>query len=71
VNAPMVMIFKDAYEDLTPERLAYIIDRFDAGRPEDINTGPQIKRTFSAPASGLTTLTEEIKPGKKRRCKRG
>jgi NADH-quinone oxidoreductase subunit E len=36
----MVMIFKDAYEDLTPERLAYIIDRFDAGRPEDINTGP-------------------------------
>jgi NADH-quinone oxidoreductase subunit E len=65
VNAPMVMIFKDAYEDLTPERLAYIIDRFDAGRPEDINTGPQIKRTFSAPASGLTTLTEEIRPGKK------
>lgn len=69
VNAPMVMIFKDAYEDLTPERLAYIIDRFDAGRPEDINTGPQIKRTFSAPASGLTSLTEEIKPGSKRAAK--
>jgi NADH-quinone oxidoreductase subunit E len=69
VNAPMVMIFKDAYEDLTPERLAYIIDRFDAGRPEDINTGPQIKRTFSAPASGLTSLTEEIKPGTKKTAK--
>ncbi|WP_394689197.1 NADH-quinone oxidoreductase subunit E [Hoeflea sp.] len=69
VNAPMVMIFKDAYEDLTPERLAYIIDRFDAGRPEDIDTGPQIKRTFSAPASGLTSLTEEIKPGGKKAAK--
>lgn len=69
VNAPMVMIFKDSYEDLTPERLAYIIDRFDAGRPEDINTGPQIKRIFSAPASGLSSLTEEIKPGSKRASK--
>ncbi len=26
VNAPMVMIFKDTYEDLTPQRLAEIID---------------------------------------------
>jgi NADH-quinone oxidoreductase subunit E len=40
VNAPMVMIFKDSYEDLSPERLAYIIDRFEAGRPEDVNAGP-------------------------------
>ena len=30
VNAPMVMIFKDSFEDLTPERLAEIIDEFDA-----------------------------------------
>ena len=29
VNAPMVMIFKDAYEDLTPERLEEIIDAFE------------------------------------------
>lgn len=64
VNAPMVMIFKDAYEDLSAERLAYIIDRFDAGRPEEINTGPQINRIFSAPESGLTSLTKEIKPAK-------
>ena len=28
VNAPMVMVFKDTYEDLTPERLAWIIDEF-------------------------------------------
>ncbi|MEQ8479141.1 MAG: NADH-quinone oxidoreductase subunit E [Hoeflea sp.] len=61
VNAPMVMIFKDSYEDLTPERLAYIIDRFEAGRPEEINTGPQINRIYSAPESGLTSLTKEIK----------
>ena len=32
VNAPMVMIFKDTYEDLTPERLAEIIDAFEAGK---------------------------------------
>ncbi|WP_322988032.1 NADH-quinone oxidoreductase subunit E [Hoeflea sp.] len=65
VNAPMVMIFKDAYEDLSPERLAYIIDRFEAGRPEEIRPGPQINRIYSAPEGGLTTLTEEIKPGGK------
>jgi len=65
VNAPMVMIFKDSYEDLSPERLAYIIDRFEAGRPEEINPGPQINRIFSGPEGGLTSLTEEIKPGSK------
>ncbi len=65
VNAPMVMIFKDSFEDLTPERLAYIIDRFEAGRPGDVTPGPQINRIYSGPAGGLTTLTEEIKPGSK------
>ena len=59
VNAPMVMIGKDTYEDLTPERLAYIIDRFEAGRPEDVNVGPQVDRVFSAPQGGLTSLTGE------------
>ena len=59
VNAPMVMIFKDAYEDLTPERLAEIIDEFDAGRGDSVRTGPQNDRTFSAPESGLTALTDE------------
>ena len=62
VNAPMVMIFKDSYEDLSPERLAYIIERFDAGRPGDIVPGTQIDRINSAPASGLTSLKTEIKP---------
>ena len=62
VNAPMVMIFKDAYEDLTPTQLEHIIDRFHAGKPHEIPPGPQIDRQFSAPVGGPVTLTEEIKP---------
>ncbi|MGE0283088.1 MAG: NADH-quinone oxidoreductase subunit E [Rhizobiaceae bacterium] len=59
VNAPMVMIFKDTYEDLTPERLAEIIDEFEAGRGDKVKTGPQIDRWFSAPANGFTSLADE------------
>ena len=59
VNAPMVMIFKDTYEDLTPERLAEIIDAFAAGDGPKVPTGPQVDRIFSAPQSGLTTLKSE------------
>lgn len=58
-NAPMVMIFKDAYEDLTPERLGQIIDAFEAGRGSSITPGPQNGRHFSAPASGFTSLIDE------------
>ncbi len=57
VNAPMIMVFKDTYEDLTAERLSEIIDEFEAGRGADIKTGPQIDRIFSAPEGGLTALT--------------
>jgi NADH-quinone oxidoreductase subunit E len=56
VNAPMVMIFKDTYEDLTPERLSEIIDAFESGKALDIKPGPQTDRIFSAPAGGLTSL---------------
>ncbi|MDO6965748.1 NADH-quinone oxidoreductase subunit NuoE [Rhizobium alvei] len=59
VNAPMVAIFKDTYEDLTPRQLEYIIERFEAGRPEDVKPGPQIDRISSAPFGGLKTLTSE------------
>lgn len=62
VNAPMVIIFKDAYEDLTPERLEEIIDAFEAGRGGEIRPGPQIDRHFSAPEGGAKTLLEDIKP---------
>ena len=59
VNAPMVMIFKDTYEDLTSERLEEIIDAFEAGKGNDIEPGPQIDRIYSAPAGGLTSLKGE------------
>ena len=42
----MVMIFKDAYEDLTPERLSEIIDQFDAGKGASVKPGPQNGRIF-------------------------
>lgn len=59
VNAPMVMIFKETYEDLTPERLEEIVDAFEAGKGDTVEPGPQIERIYSAPATGLTTLTDE------------
>ncbi|ANG95656.1 NADH-quinone oxidoreductase subunit E [Brucella pseudogrignonensis] len=60
VNAPMVMIFKDAYEDLTPERLAEIIDTFEAGKGDTVKPGPQDGRITSEPMGGLTALTEDL-----------
>ena len=59
VNAPMIMIFKDTYEDLTPERLAEIIDDFSAGKGADVPVGPQNGRTHSAPIGALTSLSDE------------
>lgn len=56
VNAPMVQIWKDTYEDLSPERLAEIIDAFAAGDGESIAPGPQNGRQYSAPDGGPTTL---------------
>ena len=58
VNAPMVMIFKDTYEDLTATQLEHIIDRFEAGRGRDVTPGPQIDRIYSAPVGGLSSLNE-------------
>jgi len=59
VNAPMVMIGKDTYEDLTPERLEEIIDAFEAGKGASVKPGPQIDRIYSAPVGGPTTLLED------------
>jgi NADH-quinone oxidoreductase subunit E len=59
VNAPMVMIFKDTYEDLTPARLGEIIDAFEAGRGKSVPPGPQVDRILSGPQFGLTTLRDE------------
>ena len=56
VNAPMVQIYKDTYEDLTPGSFEKLIDDLAAGRP--VKPGPQIKRQLSAPEGGPTTLTD-------------
>ncbi|AQX19800.1 NADH-quinone oxidoreductase subunit NuoE [Bartonella sp. WD16.2] len=68
VNAPMVMIFKDTYEDLTAERLEEIIDAFEAGKNSDITVGPQNGRKSSEPIDGLTSLIDENE-GKKKSSK--
>ena len=56
VNAPMVQINADYYEDLTPESLTRIINDLSAGRTP--KPGPQIDRINSAPVGGPTTLTD-------------
>ncbi|WP_417773178.1 NADH-quinone oxidoreductase subunit E [Stappia sp.] len=56
VNAPMIQIFKDTYEDLTPESLEALIDDISAGR--EVTPGPQNGRRFGMPASGQTSLSE-------------
>jgi NADH-quinone oxidoreductase subunit E len=53
------MIFKDTFEDLTPERLGEIIDAFEAGKGATVTPGPQNGRVYSAPITGLTTLKDE------------
>ncbi|SFP70517.1 NADH-quinone oxidoreductase subunit E [Tranquillimonas alkanivorans] len=55
-NAPMAQIGKDYYEDLTEEKLAWIIDEMAAGRVPP--PGPQNGRYASEPAGGLTSLAE-------------
>jgi NADH-quinone oxidoreductase subunit E len=60
VNAPLVQIGADTYEDLTAESLDKLIDDLASGRP--VKAGPQIDRQTSAPFGGPTTLTEPIPP---------
>jgi NADH-quinone oxidoreductase subunit E len=56
VNAPMVLIGKDTYEDLTPETFEKVLDALSRG--EAPKPGPQNGRQFSAPIGGDTTLLE-------------
>ena len=58
VNAPMVAIFHDTFEDLTPQRFEEIIDAFQAGNGASVKPGPQVDRIASAAAFGPTTLLE-------------
>jgi NADH-quinone oxidoreductase subunit E len=61
VNAPMAMIWKDTYEDLTPELLNKVLDGFASGNPP--KPGPQIARQFAAPVTGPTTLNSSATNG--------
>jgi NADH-quinone oxidoreductase subunit E len=56
VNAPMVQINADYYEDLTPETLTRILNDLSAGKTP--KPGPQVARQNSAPIGGPTTLTD-------------
>jgi len=56
VNAPMVQIFSDTYEDLTPETFEALLDAFERG--ETPRPGPQIVRQYSMPITGATSLTD-------------
>ena len=58
-NAPMVQIFKDTYEDLTPESFEKLLDAFKDGKPP--KPGSQIGRQASCPEGGPTTLKELAK----------
>ncbi|HEY4995564.1 MAG TPA: NADH-quinone oxidoreductase subunit NuoE [Aestuariivirga sp.] len=68
VNAPMIQIVKDTYEDLTPAILSKIIDDFQAGRP--VKPGPQNGRQFSMAITGATSLTDKSLYSKQRTYKR-
>ncbi|KAG7277157.1 hypothetical protein CRUP_022620 [Coryphaenoides rupestris] len=56
VNAPMVQINDNYYEDLTPADMDHIIDELKAGRVPP--PGPRNGRFSCEPAGGLTSLTE-------------
>jgi NADH-quinone oxidoreductase subunit E len=67
VNAPMVMIGNDTYEDLTVDTFETLLDKFAAGKGSEVKPGPQIERRFGAAEGGQTTLLE--KPTAKRTYK--
>ena len=56
VNAPMMQINDDYYEDLTAETTKAVLEAFKRG--ETPKPGPQNGRQFSCPAGGPTSLTE-------------
>ncbi len=59
VNAPMIMIGDDTYEDLTAESFETIVEAFRSGNGKSIAVGTQVKRQFAAAEGGATTLLEK------------
>lgn len=58
VNAPMVQIGLETFEDLTPENFIALLDNLKAGKP--VKAGSQIGRQASCAATGPTTLKEGV-----------
>jgi NADH-quinone oxidoreductase E subunit len=56
VNAPMMQVNDDYYEDLDPQSTARILEALKRG--ETPKTGPQSGRRSSEPKPGLTTLKD-------------
>lgn len=56
VNAPVVQINDNYFEDLTPQSLQGILTRLRNGA--EVQPGPQIDRINSAPVGGATVLTD-------------
>ncbi len=56
VNAPMVQVGSDYYEDLDADSFNKLLDDFAAGKTP--RPGPQIDRHLSEPIGGATTLTD-------------
>ena len=56
VNAPMILIDKDPYEDLTGEKMEAILKSYRDGKP--MKPGPQNGRRSSEPEGGATTLKD-------------
>ena len=56
VNAPMILIDKDPYEDLDGPKMESILAAFRRG--EEPKVGPQNSRRSSEPEGGATTLNE-------------
>jgi NADH-quinone oxidoreductase subunit E len=57
-NAPMAMIGKDYYEDLTVESLTNLLDALARGEVPQV--GPQNGRFAAEPKGGITTLTDYV-----------
>lgn len=59
VNAPMVQINDDYYEDLTPESMGKMLDDLKAGKK--LPAGSQTGRRGSCAQNGPTSLKEKVK----------
>ncbi len=58
VNAPMVQINDDFFEDLDYDRMMRVLQALKAG--ETPKPGPQIDRHLAAPVGGPTTLKDKV-----------